>query len=226
MSGILGDSAAGCKRWTAAAAAASGSEAEEGSDVPGMGLQAEGGQAANAVGKAGDSRHEWWSWRMELDERLGTAVHHVHQLCAGPLQHCLPQGALQPGAGGVAACGNRQHAAPVEILLGWDLHCFPWEAVQPFDTRAVFRSLPGACLRGGDVSAGAAGRCSVDMARALYVVDPAGDLPGTRERFEPWFKSMSGWDGTCGAPAMDQGQLHDRMSGHDVFIFLGHGAGA
>lgn len=207
---ILGDSAAGCKRWTAAAGATPGGEAEGGSDVQGSVSHAEGGQAAHATRKAGDGRHEWWSWRMELDERLGTAVHRVHQLCKPPLQHCLPQGSLQP----------------VEILLGWDLHCFPWEAVQPFEKRAVFRSLPGASLRGRDVRAGVLGRCSVDVERALYVVDPEGDLPSTRERFQPWFQSIAGWDGTCGAPAMDQGQLHDRMSGRDLFIFLGHGAGA
>lgn len=225
--GILDDSAAGCKRWTAAAAASADTGAEDGSGAPREVLQAGGSPVTSESVQAGDSRQEWWSWRKELDERLGAAVQVVRELCAGPLQHCLSPAATQcnsqPDDRGDTASSGRPNGRPVEVLLGWDLHCFPWEAIQPFDAHAVFRSLPGACLHSQGPPTGP---FSVDMHRALYVVDPAGDLPGTRKRFGPWFRSIDGWHGTCGAPAMQQGQLHGQMHGRDLFVFLGHGAGA
>eukprot|EP00892_Ulva_mutabilis_P006336 jgi/Ulvmu1/4074/UM019_0052.1 len=215
---ILEESASGCKRWTAAAApgkAGAEPQTQDGTAAAGCAT------TRSADARGADGRHEWWSWRTALDERLHVVVKRVGDLCKGALNHCLPQ--HKPGA--ERARRSEQAAGPVEISLAWDLQRFPWEAIEPLATRPVFRTLPGLCAHRQAVATDESMPCKVDVQQAMYVVDPAGDLPGTRKRFEPWFRSISSWHGTCGAPAMEQQELHERMRGHKFFIFLGHGAG-
>lgn len=221
---ILDESASGCKRWTAASAASRADQVGVHSHV----YQKDSSQSTGGA-QVTDARHEWWSWRTKLDDRLHAAVQSVGIMCKAPLHHCLPHHE-ELGPSRQKPCNNAcsslgQGARPLELLLSWDLHCFPWEAIKPFAARAVFRSLPGAHMNCKDTAADVRGPRSVDVRQALYVVDPTGDLPGTRKRFEPWFRSISGWHGTCGVPAIEQQKLHEHMRGQQFFVYLGHGAG-
>lgn len=216
---ILDDSAAGCRRWNAEHPHLTG--AEGGSKTqkvlsPSVALE----PAPRA-----ENRQQWWDWRMQLDSQLCVAVQQVYELCAASLQHCIPlpkqhNALLEIGDTAIASTAQR---TAVEVLLGWDLHCFPWEGVPPFNSMALFRSLPG--FHSTKSAQDSTRPCVVDARSTLYVVDPAGDLPGTRKKFGRWFRSIDGWIGTCGAPALDDAQLFEQMQGCELFMFLGHGAG-
>ena len=74
-----------------------------------------------------------------------------------------------------------------------------------------------------------AARCAwhqVDPSSAVYVVDPQGDLGQTRLRFERWFAELPGWCGSAGAPALSGDELHQELAQRQLFVYLGHGAGA
>ncbi|XP_053312187.1 separin [Spea bombifrons] len=65
----------------------------------------------------------------------------------------------------------------------------------------------------------------VDPKQTFYVLNPHANLPGTEERFREWFKNEPGWKGVirC-APKSDQ--LQCALAKQDLYIYVGHGAGA
>ncbi|KAM4699281.1 separin [Discoglossus pictus] len=65
----------------------------------------------------------------------------------------------------------------------------------------------------------------VDPKQTFYVLNPHANLPGTEERFRDWFKNETGWKGVIrSAPKPEQLQL--AMTKQDLYIYVGHGAGA
>ncbi|MEE6472121.1 hypothetical protein FKM82_009485 [Ascaphus truei] len=65
----------------------------------------------------------------------------------------------------------------------------------------------------------------VDPKRVFYVLNAHANLSGTEERFRDWFKSEPGWKGVIrSAPKSEQ--LQSALTEQDLYIYVGHGAGA
>ncbi|KAM4796065.1 LOW QUALITY PROTEIN: separin [Rhinophrynus dorsalis] len=65
----------------------------------------------------------------------------------------------------------------------------------------------------------------VDPKNTFYVLNPHANLPGTEERFRDWFKNEPGWNGVIrSAPKSEQ--LQSALTKQDLYIYVGHGAGA
>ena len=204
--------------------------------------------ADGAGASASSAARQWWDQRRALDDMLAERVNELAAVVAPALQQCLPdEGSAQ------ARCRGPQDAASggaVLLLLGNDLHALPWEALPVLQGRPVYRLLhdqhaplaPHQVLHvlGQDAEfsstrsaakalqaaiPGAAALEAVDVAQAVYVVDPKGDLAQTRARFEPWFAALPGWQGSAGAPALPSPQLLAELARKELFVFLGHGAG-
>lgn len=64
----------------------------------------------------------------------------------------------------------------------------------------------------------------VDTSELAYMLDPAGNLGKTRERFDNKLRSQKCWSGTIGqAPKTEQ--LEEWLAEKQIYIFIGHGAG-
>ncbi len=123
------------------------------------------------------------------------------------------------------------------LILDKELHCFPWESLPCLDGQAITRLLSLSCLRDrilrqrqqqldrGSASSGKHGLW-VDRRRGAYVLNAAGDLRATQDKFErPLINMGGGWEGLIETkPSEDQlkGYLHER----DIFLYFGHGSGS
>uniref|UniRef100_A0A3B4TT27 separase n=1 Tax=Seriola dumerili TaxID=41447 RepID=A0A3B4TT27_SERDU len=65
----------------------------------------------------------------------------------------------------------------------------------------------------------------VDTKKVFYVLDPDANLGNSQDRFKEWFSSKLDWEGVCGV-APDSGQLEEAVATKDLYIYVGHGAGA
>uniref|UniRef100_A0A4W5M5H5 separase n=1 Tax=Hucho hucho TaxID=62062 RepID=A0A4W5M5H5_9TELE len=114
------------------------------------------------------------------------------------------------------------------VLLQY-LQKLPWESISCLRPCSVTRmpslhsllghsalkeSDPGCVLNGG-----------VDPKQVFYVLNPDANLGDTEERFKQSFTSEQHWQGVCGV-APDPDQLQDAVTAKDLYIYVGHGAGA
>lgn len=70
-------------------------------------------------------------------------------------------------------------------------------------------------------------RCTpikIDSKDVAYILDPASNLPKTRERFDQKLRSQSTWQGTIGKPPKID-ELDHWLSRKQLYLFIGHGAG-
>ena len=204
--------------------------------------------ADGAGASASSAARQWWDQRHALDDMLAERVNELAAVVAPALQQCL----LDAGSA-QARCGGAQDATgagAVLLLLGNDLHALPWEALPALQGRPVYRllhdqhaplapqhvprllgqdaaplSARSAATASNAALSGVGALEAVDVAQAVYVVDPKGDLAQTRARFEPWFAALPGWQGSAGAPALPSPQLLAELARKELFVFLGHGAG-
>ncbi|KAK3575127.1 hypothetical protein QTP86_020811 [Hemibagrus guttatus] len=65
----------------------------------------------------------------------------------------------------------------------------------------------------------------VDPQQVYFVLNPDGNLPDTEKRFRDWFTGERVWQGVSGAPP-DPDQLQEAVTTKDLYIYVGHGAGA
>uniref|UniRef100_A0A3B3ZER2 separase n=1 Tax=Periophthalmus magnuspinnatus TaxID=409849 RepID=A0A3B3ZER2_9GOBI len=95
-----------------------------------------------------------------------------------------------------------------------------WEGRRSLDTRVEVSHekniliIPRSVLKQG-----------VDSNKVFYVLDPDGNLENSKERFKEFFSSQSNWEGVCGE-APDSAKLMEAVSSKDLYIYVGHGAGA
>jgi hypothetical protein len=197
-----------------------------------------------------EAKRDWWRWRQQLDQRCGEAALELQGLAGNALHAVLTRGnstCVGKSAGGDSAVRGTEGVLPTRwershragrragdnsagvhqtsalaFLLDSGLHRLPWEWLEALRDRPVFRVLHLGCLQPN----GTHGQVQlVDTADAVFVVDPKGDLPGTRSRFEDWFRREPGWCGSVGAPPMQTQELQKELQQKDLFVFLGHGAG-
>ncbi|KAM9177083.1 separin [Mergus octosetaceus] len=153
----------------------------------------------------------------------------VRALAAGlcPSQPCKAQLLLQEA---LEKWRSRVQAPGGSLVLVLDKHLqkLPWESM------ACLRALPVTRLPSlrfllsynlAPRQAGSVLRCGVNPTRTFYILNPQNNLPSTEERFRSWFESQQGWSGVTRA-IPSQEQMQAALLEHDLYIYLGHGAGA
>jgi hypothetical protein len=186
------------------------------------------------TGWTSGAKRDWWRWRKQLDERCGEVALELQGLVGGTLRAVLPiANQVSSGSSAGGNCyGNKSCRAgnvvgnTLVLLLDADLHRLPWEWLEVLRSRSVFRVLHLGCLQPHRFAGSVCGQVQlVNTEKAVFVVDPKGDLPGTQNRFEGWFCREPGWCGSAGTPPMPTEQLRQELQQKDLFVFLGHGAG-
>ncbi|KAK5933843.1 hypothetical protein CgunFtcFv8_014293 [Champsocephalus gunnari] len=117
----------------------------------------------------------------------------------------------------------------VVLILDKYLQKLPWESISMLRSRSVSRmpslhSLIGLSLQKENDSDSIL-KQGVDTKQVFYVLNPDANLENSQERFKEWFGSKPDWDGVCGV-APDSGQLEEVVATKDLYIYVGHGAGA
>ncbi|XP_069011126.1 separin [Embiotoca jacksoni] len=140
-----------------------------------------------------------------------------------------------------AGCDELLHAAAsrlserdeprghVVLILDKHLQKLPWETVSVLKRHSVSRmpslhSLLGLSFQ-KETNSESILRRGVDTRKVFYVLDPDANLGNSQDRFKEWFCSKPDWEGVCGA-APDSGQLEEAVATKDLYIYVGHGAGA
>ncbi|KAJ3362885.1 hypothetical protein GGF31_001310 [Allomyces arbusculus] len=114
---------------------------------------------------------------------------------------------------------------PEHVFLILDKHMMPI----PWEATVALRGVPVSRLFGMDMLDAALARRAdpvvVDGTSVYYVVNPAGDLPGTQAVFEPMMRSCPDWHGHLGVPPESESHFLAALQAHDLFLYFGHGGG-
>ncbi|KAM9362423.1 separin [Symphorus nematophorus] len=142
-------------------------------------------------------------WDMECDQLLHTAVSQL--------------------------ADRKEPQSHVVLILDKYLQKLPWESISILKSRSVSRmpslhSLIGLSIQKKTDSQSIL-KHGVDTKQVFYVLDPDANLGNSQDRFKEWFSSKLDWEGVCGA-APDSGQLEEAVATKDLYIYVGHGAGA
>ncbi|KAM5289389.1 LOW QUALITY PROTEIN: separin [Ctenodactylus gundi] len=115
------------------------------------------------------------------------------------------------------------------LVLDKDLQKLPWESMPSLRALSVTR-LPSfhfllsysICKEAGALPVLSQG---VDPRNTFYILNPHSNLSSTEEQFRAKFSSEDGWRGVVGkVPSPEEVQA--ALTGHDLYIYAGHGAGA
>ncbi|XP_077429763.1 separin [Vanacampus margaritifer] len=117
----------------------------------------------------------------------------------------------------------------VVLILDKYLQRLPWESMSILRFRSVSRmpslqSLIGLSIQ-KDSDPQSILKHGVNMKNTFYLLDPDDNLKNSKEQFKEWLSSKPGWDGVCGH-APKPGQLEEAVATKDLYIYMGHGAGA
>lgn len=117
----------------------------------------------------------------------------------------------------------------VVLILDKYLQKLPWESISVWKSRSVSRmpslhSLIGLSID-KEITPKSILKQGVDTKKVFYVLDPDGNLENSKERFKEWFSSKTDWEGVCGV-APDSGKLMEAVASKDLYVYVGHGAGA
>ncbi|XP_059186202.1 separin isoform X2 [Centropristis striata] len=117
----------------------------------------------------------------------------------------------------------------VVLILDKYLQKLPWESISILRSRSVSRmpslhSLIGLSIQ-KETDSKSILKQGVNTKQVFYVLDPDANLGNSQDRFKEWFTSQLDWDGVCGV-APDSGQLEEAVATKDLYIYVGHGAGA
>ncbi|XP_071350863.1 separin [Trachinotus anak] len=117
----------------------------------------------------------------------------------------------------------------VVLILDRYLQKLPWESISILKSRSVSRmpslhSLIGLSIQ-KETDSHSILKQGVDTRKVFYVLDPDANLGNSQDRFKEWFSSKLDWEGVCGV-APDPGQLQEAVATKDLYIYVGHGAGA
>ncbi|XP_037535521.1 separin [Nematolebias whitei] len=121
---------------------------------------------------------------------------------------------------------NQSH---VVLILDKFLQKLPWESVSVLKSCSVSRmpslhSLLGLSFQ-KEMDSQSILRQGVNASKVFYVLDPDANLKNAQDRFKEWFSSRPDWQGVCGVTP-DPSQLEEAVATKDLYIYVGHGAGA
>ncbi|XP_076870727.1 separin [Brachyhypopomus gauderio] len=125
--------------------------------------------------------------------------------------------------------GREKPKGHTVLILDKYLQRLPWENIPCLKPRSVTRMPSLHSVLGHshlqEVDPDSVQSCGVDPKQVYFVLNPDGNLPETEKRFRDWFTSEPVWQGVCGSPP-DPEQLQEAVSTKDLYIYVGHGAGA
>ncbi|XP_071585533.1 separin isoform X1 [Heliangelus exortis] len=157
--------------------------------------------------------------------------HDVQALAFGlcPTQPLQAQLLLQGAVEKRRACA-KQSPGSLVLVLDKHLQKLPWESMVCLKTVPVtrlpsLRFLLSYSLAQKQQQAGSVLSRGVDPNSTFYVLNPHSNLLGTEERFREWFESEPGWKGVTGAVPSPT-RIQSALQEHDLYIYMGHGAGA
>ncbi|XP_017271200.1 separin [Kryptolebias marmoratus] len=124
---------------------------------------------------------------------------------------------------------ENQSRSHLVLILDKFLQKLPWENTSVLKSCSVSRmpslhSLLGLSFQKKTDSQSIL-RLGVNTRKVFYVLDPDANLKNAQERFKEWFSSKPDWEGVCGV-CPDSGQLEEAVATKDLYIYVGHGAGA
>ncbi|XP_051996262.1 separin [Xyrauchen texanus] len=125
--------------------------------------------------------------------------------------------------------GREEPQGHTVLILDKYLQRLPWENIACLKSCSVTRMpslhavLGHSHLKQMDSSCVLS--CGVNPKQVYYVLNPDGNLPDTEKRFQEWFTGERAWQGVCGT-APDQDKLQEAVTTKDLYIYIGHGAGA
>ncbi|XP_030634480.1 separin [Chanos chanos] len=143
---------------------------------------------------------------------------------------CLGADFLSLLQGGVSALkGREEPQGHTVLILDKYLQRLPWENICCLKHRSVTRMPSLQAVLGHthlqQVDGGGVLSRGVDPQQVYYVLNPDNNLPDTQQRFQDWFTSEQAWQGVCGT-APDPDKLQEAVTTKDLYIYVGHGAGA
>ncbi|KAK9529134.1 hypothetical protein VZT92_013248 [Zoarces viviparus] len=117
----------------------------------------------------------------------------------------------------------------VVLILDKYLQKLPWESTSILLSHSVSRmpslhSVIGLSIQ-KETDSQSILKQGVDARQVFYVVDPDANLRNSQGQFKEWFSSKLDWAGVCGV-APDSTQLEEAVATKDLYIYVGHGAGA
>ncbi|XP_046701101.1 separin [Silurus meridionalis] len=131
-----------------------------------------------------------------------------------------------------SVCELRERQEPhghTVLVLDKYLQKLPWENISCLKPRSVTRMPSLQAVLGHSHLRQVDPDCvlsrGIDPQRVYFVLNPDGNLPETEKRFRDWFTGERAWQGVCGAPP-DPDQLQEAVTTKDLYIYVGHGAGA
>ncbi|KAM6928107.1 separin [Xenentodon cancila] len=117
----------------------------------------------------------------------------------------------------------------VVLILDKYLQKLPWESMSFLKPHSVSRMPSLHSLLGLNVQKEMDSRSilthGVNAKKVFYVLDPDANLRNAQDRFKEWFCSKPDWEGVCGV-APDASKLEEAVATKDLYIYVGHGAGA
>ncbi|XP_075301770.1 separin isoform X2 [Opisthocomus hoazin] len=125
------------------------------------------------------------------------------------------------------ACA-KQTGGSLVLVLDKHLQKLPWESMACLKAVPVTRLPSLRFLLSYSLAQKRAGSVlshGVNPSSTFYVLNPHSNLLGTEERFRGWFESEPGWRGVTGAVPSPK-QMQAALLEHDLYIYVGHGAGA
>ncbi|XP_016408524.1 separin-like [Sinocyclocheilus rhinocerous] len=132
--------------------------------------------------------------------------------------------------GGVAKLrGREEPQGHTVLILDKFLQRLPWENIACLKSRSVTRMPSLHAVLGHshlkEMDSSCVLSCGVNPKKVYYVLNPDGNLPDTENRFKEWFTGERAWQGVCGT-APDPDKLQEAVTTKDLYIYIGHGAGA
>ncbi|XP_009459398.1 PREDICTED: separin [Nipponia nippon] len=125
------------------------------------------------------------------------------------------------------ACAT-QTGGSLVLVLDKHLQKLPWESMACLKAVPVTRLPSLRFLLSYSLAQKQAGSVlsrGVNPSSTFYVLNPHSNLLGTEERFRGWFESEPGWRGVARAVPSPE-QMQAALLEHDLYIYVGHGAGA
>ncbi|XP_057700846.1 separin [Corythoichthys intestinalis] len=115
------------------------------------------------------------------------------------------------------------------LILDRHLQKLPWESISFLKFRSVSRmpslqSLIGLSVQKENDPQSIL-NSGVDTQKSFYLLDPDANLENTQKEFKELLSSKLNLDGVCGH-APKSGQLEGAVATKDLYLYLGHGAGA
>ncbi|XP_067229495.1 separin isoform X1 [Chanodichthys erythropterus] len=125
--------------------------------------------------------------------------------------------------------GREEPQGHTVLILDKYMQRLPWENIACLKTCSVTRMPSLHAVLGHshlkEMDSSCVLSSGVNPKKVYYVLNPDGNLPDTENRFKDWFTGERAWQGVCGT-APDPDKLHEAVTTKDLYIYIGHGAGA